>query len=313
MGKYEAIADFVTEKDGQMIEVEKIDLNQPRVFVFHGALATNLKEAQDALSETKRFFEDMGVSGYQFLATYYTRKTLLGFLRYQKATEKEKDAILAEFKQAIVPVFEDILLPLMVQNGKALSKEQIIANMNKVILRGHCMGSLLVTNLGNLYRVKLSELGFSDEDIEEITKHGKAIFSSSIVLPHEIDGNYEIYSFINLGDNELFKYAGEDWRANLMYMTGAKHQPDEPIYHTLQANNIRFVLLSSHLDNAAKEELEQQIKEAVALGDKAKVRKYEKVLLGHAWSLITRPYKDLKGVTKAYDIFKQMVKKALEN
>ena len=309
MPKYEVIADFITEKNGEIVEADSIDASRPRVLAFHGALANNRKEAETALKLARDFFKDIGLTGYDFYATHYARKTLVGFLRYERGTEKEREAIKEEFKQALVPVFNDILLPLVQKDGQRLSLGEVAETFSKIILRGHCMGSLLITDLGNLLVGKMRELGYSEAEIRDLTFKIKAIFSSSIVLPHEIEANFDIYSFINLGDNELFKYAGEDWRANLMYMLGVKKPPEAPIFHTLQADNIKIVLLSSHLDKATKAELEAEVKKAVEAGDKDKVRKLEKVLLGHAWSLVTRPYKEFDGVSKAYEAFKEMVKK----
>lgn len=312
MSRYEVIADFITSINGEVVEASAIDASKPRVLAFHGALAATRKEAETALKLAQDFFQDVGLQGYDFYATYYTRKTLMGFLRYERGSEKDRDAIKEEFKQALVPVFNDILLPLVQKDGQRLPAEEVAANFSKIVLRGHCMGSLLITDLGNLLVEKMRELGYSEQEIRELTFKIKAIFTSSIVLPHEIEANFDIYSFINLGDNELFKYAGEDWRANLMYMLGAKKPPEAPIYHTLQADNIKIVLLSSHLDNATKAELESEVKKAIEAGDKGRVRKLEKVLLGHAWSLITRPYKEFDGVRKAYEVFKEMVSKGFK-
>ena len=312
MGKYEAVADFITLENKEFVEIQKIDETKPRVFVFHGALAVARRDADIVLKSARAFFADMGIKGYDFYSTHYSRKTLVGFLRYQKATEKERDMIKGEFKQAVMSLFEDILWPLIQKNMERISFEEVANNFKKVVFRGHCMGSLLVTNLGNLLVEKMRELRYSADEIRDLTYNIKVIFTSSIVLPHEIEANFDIYSFINLGDNELFKYAGEDWRANLMYMIGAKKYPDEPTVGTLQANNIDFVLLSSHLDNVTKQELEAEVRQANEANDRDRAKKLEKVLLGHAWSLIVHPYRKFEGVGKAYKMFKSMVSKAFE-
>ena len=310
MKDFDIVADFIKEKDGEILKNVRVGHTKPRVFAFYGAMTVNMAEAVAAIKGTKALFKDMKVEGFEYYSTYYTRKTLLGFLKYERASEAEKEEFRKDFAESVAVLFDEILWPLIQKKGERLSYKEVEKNFRKIVFRGHCMGSLVITNLGNFLVKKMKKLKYSKKEIFDLTYNIRAIFSSSIVLPHEIDANFNIFSFINLGDNELFKYAGFEWKANLLYMTGVRKMPDEPIVKTLKINNLDFVLLSGLFDDRIKAKLDEELEKAKVNNDKVMIRKMEKVLLGHAWSLVPRPYDKNKGVKEAYKAFKELVKTA---
>ena len=96
--------------------------------------------------------------------------------------------------------FADMFDDLISKNGKKIPAEQAIENMSKVVLRAHCFGTLVTSELEYYLHYKLAELGYNDTECARILSAPTALFSSSPVSMERQPQFFNIVAYANCAD-----------------------------------------------------------------------------------------------------------------
>ena len=96
--------------------------------------------------------------------------------------------------------FADMFDDLISKNGEKIPVEQAVDNMSKVVIRAHCFGTLVTSELERYLHTKLAALGYDDNECTAILSSPTALFSSSPVSMDKQPQYFHIVAYANCAD-----------------------------------------------------------------------------------------------------------------
>ena len=186
--------------------------------------------------------------------------------------------------------FADMFDELISKNGEKIPVKQVEENMSKVVIRAHCFGTLVTSELEYYLHQKLAMLGYNDTECAKILSAPTALFSSSPVSMDKQPQFFNITAYANCADTliptvknfpDYPKMAGlsdEDVASN-----------DKKVVQLQPEGKTNYQLtVCSSLDIPSDEELTKYAKEH----DKDVEIFIETVHKGHAFAAITNILKN---------------------
>ena len=96
--------------------------------------------------------------------------------------------------------FADLFDDLISKDGQKIDVQQAVLNMKNVILRGHCFGTLVTSELEQYLHMKLTALGYDEDECVQILSAPTAIFSSSPVDIEKQPKYFKVVAYANCAD-----------------------------------------------------------------------------------------------------------------
>lgn len=230
--KYEVREPEIREKDGEVntigntffvdLDGKKVDaiapINDIIVLNFPGSgMAVNrdykkelsdnkLKErvekckenAKTASEKTKELISEDTVNA-KFYTAVYKYKADLVIDDYNTTETPDCNVTKDIFNKTIAPFLSD-------------NFEKTKANLNKLFLRGHCFGTVVISQLEYLLEEKL-KIAFDDKQVEELLRLPKAFISSPALSLENYPKHFQTTAIVNISDRTIA--SGEGWRDEL--------------------------------------------------------------------------------------------------
>lgn len=216
----------------------------------------------------------------QTLACYYSRK-VNGFVEEYNET--------GQVHESLKP-FADLFDDLISKDGKKISVEEATQNMRNVVLRGHCFGTLVISELEQYLHAKLETLGYSDTECTKILSAPTAIFSSSPVDIEKQPKYFKVVAYANCNDGFLPKLKGvPDYKAMAGFSQEDVNSEERKIKEIKLENkpNYRLIVCSS-LEFPSLAELKEFIRDRHDnLTEKEIGQHIATIYRGHAFSAIS--------------------------
>lgn len=126
----------------------------------------------------------------QTVACYYSRKVNHLIEEYNET---------GKLHESFAP-FADLFDDLISKDGKKINVEEAVSNMKNVVLRGHCFGTFVISELEQYLHMKLTGLGYNEAECAQILSAPTAIFSSSPVDIAKQPKYFKIVAYANCAD-----------------------------------------------------------------------------------------------------------------
>lgn len=102
----------------------------------------------------------------------------------------------------ITDLFNRVIMPRLVHNGKRRSLNDALVEMRKITFAAHCYGALLFRKLQDEMRAKMPELGYAPDEI-------KTVLSQMLVVAHAPSGRLDkqtesFFSFASAFDDKMY-------------------------------------------------------------------------------------------------------------
>jgi len=204
--------------------------------------------------------------------------------------------------------FADMFDELISKNGEKIPAEQAIENMSKVVLRAHCFGTLVTSELERYLHHKLAKLGYNDTECARILSAPTALFSSSPVSMDRQPQFFNIVAYANCADTLIPTVKNFPDYKEIAGLTDEDVASETKKIVTLQPEgktNYQLTVCSS-LDIPSDEELTEYAEKH----GKDVETFIETVHKGHAFSAITNILKDSPFMKALQRTVKKGMKKA---
>lgn len=285
-------------KDRKEISPSEIDLSRPRVFVFSGAgLTTEKKEdAFHSADHLKDIMREKNISsdGIDFYDTYYSRNA--------EGDIKELNSGGVDSHSYSRAMAAAIFSPLVQENGRKLEASEAIKRVQKVSLRGHCMGTAVIAEMGNVLTRKMSDLGYGKDDISSITSKVQVLLSGSPVDSKRSQAGFDVYSLVNLTDETANDVKFGERQSQLEQRFG-KVPDDAPPAIVLETEK---ELVFTKLDRLSPEDIATRYTDAAKEFGKSNHDLAKSIRKGHGVNLILNPI-NLKESSFAKNLREQTV------
>ena len=157
------------------------------------------KENAKTVSEkTKELISEDTVNA-KFYTAVYKYKADLVIDDYNTTETPDCNATKDIFNKTIAPFLSD-------------NFEKTKANLNKLFLRGHCFGTVVISQLEHLLEEKL-KTAFDDKQVEELLHLPKAFISSPALSLENYPKHFQTTAIVNISDRTIA--SGEGWRDEL--------------------------------------------------------------------------------------------------
>lgn len=164
--------------------------NPKEVETIKRAANEGVKDFFKFVNDTEQNEMSMQNQDCQTVACYYSRKKN-GLISEFNATEQLHES----FKP-----FADMFDDLISKNGEKILADKAIENMSKVVLRAHCFGTLVASELERYLHLKLATLRYTDAECAAILSAPTALFSSSPVSMDKQPQFFKIVAYANCAD-----------------------------------------------------------------------------------------------------------------
>lgn len=156
------------------------------------------ENAKTASEKTKELISENKVNA-KFYTAVYEYKADLVIDDYNTTETPDCDATKDIFNKTIAPLLSDDF-------------EKTKANLNKLFLRGHCFGTVVISQLEHLLEEKL-KTAFDDKQVEELLHLPKAFISSPALSLENYPKHFQTTAIVNISDRTIA--SGEGWRDEL--------------------------------------------------------------------------------------------------
>ncbi len=156
------------------------------------------ENAKTASEKTKELISENKVNAKFFTAVYEYKADLV-IDDYNTTETPDCDATKDIFNKTITPLLSDDF-------------EKTKANLNKLFLRGHCFGTVVISQLEHLLEEKL-KTAFDDKQVEELLHLPKAFISSPALSLENYPKHFQTTAIVNISDRTIA--SGEGWRDEL--------------------------------------------------------------------------------------------------
>jgi len=216
----------------------------------------------------------------QTLACYYSRKVNAFVEEYNET---------GELHESLKP-FADLFDDLISKDGQKISVEEAAQNMRNVVLRGHCFGTLVISELEQYLHEKLETLGYNEAECARILSAPTAIFSSSPVDIEKQPKYFKVVAYANCNDGFLPRLKGvPDYKAMAGFSQKDVDSEERKIKEIKLENkpNYRLIVCSS-LEFPSLVELKEFIRDRHDnLTEKEIGQHIATIYRGHAFSAIS--------------------------
>ncbi len=188
--------------------------------------------------------------------------------------------------------FSNIFDDLISKDGKKTDVDTVVKNMQNVVLRGQCFGTLVVAELEKCLYHKLAALGYQKDECHKILSAPTALLSSSPVAMDRQPQFFKTVAYANAADTLIPTIKGSP-----NYQKEAGFSDDEIAsenrqFKTIQkAPNYQLIVCSS-LEFPSDAELKEYVENTYHTSDEAKIKAHmDTIHKGHAFNAIANVIK----------------------
>lgn len=264
---------------------------------------------RDFFEFINKFGEDkikMTSRNAETVACYYSRKVNHLIEEYNET---------GNLHESFAP-FADLFDDLISKGGKKISVEEATKNMRNVVLRGHCFGTLVISELEQYLHIKLAGLGYNDEECAQILSAPTAIFSSSPVAIEKQPRYFKVVAYANCADKfiptlegvpnyrELAGFSEDDVASEARKIKEIKIE-NKPNYRLIVCSSLEFPSLGE-LKEFVRDRLDHPSEKAIGL-------EIQKIYRGHAFSAISDILEKSPFMKLLQDNVRKMMAKEVRN
>lgn len=264
---------------------------------------------RDFFEFINKFGEDkikMTSRNAETVACYYSRKVNHLIEEYNET---------GNLHESFAP-FADLFDDLISKDGKKISVEEATKNMRNVVLRGHCFGTLVISELEQYLHIKLAGLGYNDEECAQILSAPTAIFSSSPVAIEKQPRYFKVVAYANCADKfiptlegvpnyrELAGFSEDDVASEARKIKEIKIE-NKPNYRLIVCSSLEFPSLAE-LKEFVRDRLDHPSEKAIGL-------EIQKIYRGHAFSAISDILEKSPFMKLLQDNVRKMMAKEVRN
>jgi len=222
----------------------------------------------------------MNTHNAETVACYYSRKVNHLIEEYNET---------GQLHESFAP-FADIFDDLISKDGQKLSLKEATDNMRNVVLRGHCFGTLVISELEHYLFTKLTDLGYDTDECAQILSAPTAIFSSSPVDIDKQPTYFKVVAYANCADKFIPTIKGSPNYKKLAGFSDEDVVSDERKIKKLKMGNkpnYRLLVCSSLEFPSVSELREFIVNRLNNPSEKDIAREMQKIYKGHAMSAIS--------------------------
>ncbi len=167
------------------------------------------KKAQEANQKNKELIfgsdADKKSDSCHFYTAFYQNKADKAIKDYN-SREGRQDSSDAE------AIYNQLISPMISDNY-----EQNLANLNKLVFRGHCFGCMVISELEDILEKKLSEHNFTQDQIKNLLSAPKCCLSSPALQIDKYPKHFQTAVIVNASDRTLTneEYCGKKLQNDL--------------------------------------------------------------------------------------------------
>ncbi|MBR6327643.1 MAG: hypothetical protein IKR60_02065 [Alphaproteobacteria bacterium] len=203
--------------------------------------------------------------------------------------------------------FSNIFDDLISKDGKKINAQEAVRNMQNVVLRAQCFGTLVASELEEYLHIKLAVLGYTDKECAEILSAPTALFSSSPVALDRQPRFFKTVAYANAADTLIPTVKGSPDYKKVVGFKAEDVQSENRQLKTIEIRKNYQLTVCSSLDFPTLSDLREYVVQTYHLSDEVQINAHiETILKGHAFSAVSNPLnKD--------SIFMQTLRESVKN
>ncbi len=184
--------------------------------------------------------------------------------------------------------FSSIFDDLISKNGQKIDAKEAVANMQNVILRGQCFGTLVAAELEKCLYMKLAKLGYTDKECQQILSAPTAVFSSSPVAMDRQPQFFKTVAYANAADTLIPTIAGSPQYKDVVGFSKEDVASENRQIRMIQKAKNYKLLVCSSLEFPDMQKLRDYVAKTYHLSDEARIQAHiTTILKGHAFNAVT--------------------------
>ncbi|MGN0929291.1 MAG: hypothetical protein ACI4N3_01485 [Alphaproteobacteria bacterium] len=202
-------------------KVDKITSNSNEIIVLnfpgsgmaisHTGEEKCMRDAKNATEKTKQMISVSSVNAKFFTAVYENKADVL----IHKYNNMDNIENVEDVCNPVKDIFNKTISPLLSDDYYVVAK-----NLNKLFLRGHCFGTVVVSQLEHLLKEKLKQTKFNEKQIEHLLSLPKVFISSPALSLENYPKYFKTTAIVNISDKTIAGGGKKDtleniWRRNL--------------------------------------------------------------------------------------------------
>lgn len=119
-------------------------------------------------------------------------------------------------------IFKQVLEPMIVEGDY----DKTLSNLNRVIFRGHCFGTMVIAEMEKLLEAKLEEKKFNKAQCQELLSAPQALISSPALQLDKYPKYFQTTAIVNNSDRTITgkEYCGNKLKQELRGISGFKDE-----------------------------------------------------------------------------------------